>query len=152
MGFWQERPSLFLLLLVFKKRSDVTEPDRIKTDKERKRTNEKKKQQHWKGSIYWSNPTLGEGDTLTSRLRCHGYQSPVCKSLLAPLSLTFPPIFSPDILVFQKQRIKKSSCRRQIHGTSPGRGERSDDQTKSRVFDERTRRGSGCLLPAGHHL
>lgn len=42
----------------------------------------------------------GEGDTLTSCMRCHGYQSPVCHPSLVP---PFPPPL-PNILAFERQR------------------------------------------------
>lgn len=43
----------------------------------------------------------GEGDTLTSCMRCHGYQSPACHPFLA-----FPPLsfFPLDILALERRR------------------------------------------------
>lgn len=74
-----------------------------KGGRERRREREKKglkggKKKHI-GKQLSKRSNTGEGDTLRSCMRCHGYQSPVCHPFLA-----FPPLFSPDILAFERER------------------------------------------------
>lgn len=69
----------------------------------------------------------GEGDTLTSCMRCHGYKSPACHPFLAfPPA---PPFFTPDILVFERQR--------------------QDTKEGEREGDDEKREGYRCLRRKG---
>lgn len=44
----------------------------------------RRKEKALRGKQLLKRSNTGEGDTLTSCMRCHGYQSPVCHPFLAP--------------------------------------------------------------------